>query len=51
MKIQGLDFLVIALYLVVVSSIGVIMKKRAQRSKNDYMLGGNNLPWWMLGRP
>lgn len=49
MKIQGLDFLVIALYLVVVSSIGVIMKKRAQRSKNDYMLGGNNLPWWMLG--
>lgn len=49
MKIQGLDFLVIALYLVVISAIGIIMKKRAQRSKNDYMLGGNTLPWWMLG--
>ena len=49
MKIQGLDFLVIALYLIVISAIGIIMKKRAQRSKNDYMLGGNTLPWWMLG--
>lgn len=49
MKIQGLDFLVIALYLAVISAIGIIMKKRAQRSKNDYMLGGNTLPWWMLG--
>ena len=49
MKIQGLDFLVIALYLVVISATGIIMKKRAQRSKNDYMLGGNTLPWWMLG--
>ena len=49
MRIQLLDILVIILYLVVVASIGVIMKKRAQRSKNDYMLGGNTLPWWMLG--
>ncbi len=49
MRIQPLDILVIVFYLVVVASIGVIMKKRAQRSKSEYMLGGNSLPWWMLG--
>ncbi|GAB3507767.1 Na+:solute symporter [Emticicia fontis] len=25
------------------------MRERAKRSKNEYMLGGNSLPWWMLG--
>jgi SSS family solute:Na+ symporter len=49
MKIQLLDIIVIILYLVVVSVIGLIMKKQAQRSKNDYMLGGKSMPYWMLG--
>lgn len=49
MKIQALDLVVIVLYLLVVSSIGIIMRSRAKRSKNDYMLGGKTLPWWMLG--
>jgi solute:Na+ symporter, SSS family len=49
MKIQLLDWLVILLYLVLVTSIGIYLQKRASRSKKDYMLGGNNLPWWMLG--
>ncbi|MFN8356121.1 MAG: sodium:solute symporter family protein [Spirosomataceae bacterium] len=49
MKIQLYDFIVILLYLVVVSSIGIVMRNRAKRSKNEYMLGGKSLPWWMLG--
>jgi Na+/proline symporter len=49
MKIQFLDILVIVLYLVVISAIGVITQKKAKESKNDYMLGGNTIPWWMLG--
>jgi Na+/proline symporter len=49
MKIQFLDALVIIAYLLIISSIGFIMKERARRSKNEYMLGGNKLPWWMLG--
>lgn len=49
MKIQALDAVVIVLYLIMVSSIGIIMKNKASKSKNDYMLGGNNLPYWMLG--
>lgn len=49
MKIQLLDSIVIIAYLLIISSIGFIMKERAKRSKNEYMLGGNSLPWWMLG--
>lgn len=49
MKIQLLDITVIILYLVVVSVIGIVMKKQAERSKNDYMLGGKSMPYWMLG--
>ena len=49
MKIHSLDAAVIVLYLIVVSAVGIIMKNKANKSKNDYMLGGNNLPFWMLG--
>ncbi|MCU0324444.1 MAG: Na+:solute symporter [Spirosomaceae bacterium] len=43
------DFIVIIIYLLIVSSIGIILRNRAKKSKNDYMLGGKTLPWWMLG--
>lgn len=49
MTIQPIDSLVIILYLLLVSVIGVILKKQAGRSKNDYMLGGKSMPYWMLG--
>lgn len=49
MKIQLLDFIVIIAYLVLVSVIGLVLKKQAQRSKNDYLLGGKSMPYWMLG--
>jgi solute:Na+ symporter, SSS family len=49
MKLQLLDFLVILAYLLTIMGIGLYLRKRAARSKNDYMLGGNSIPWWMLG--
>jgi hypothetical protein len=29
--------------------IGLVARKRAQRSKGDSLLGGNRLPWYLLG--
>ncbi|MEM7382642.1 MAG: sodium:solute symporter family protein, partial [Bacteroidota bacterium] len=29
--------------------IGLILRKKAQRSKDEYLLGGKSLPWYMLG--
>lgn len=43
------DILIIALYLLTIIIIGLVLKKRAQRSKEDYLLGGNRIPWYLLG--
>ena len=29
--------------------IGLVLRKRASRDMNSYFLGGNTLPWYMLG--
>jgi len=49
MKLETIDFLIILVYLLIVSFLGLILKKRAQKSKGEYLLGGNKLPWYMLG--
>ena len=49
MKLQGIDVLIIVAYLLAVSLIGVLLKRRASRSLKSYLLGGNELPWYLLG--
>jgi SSS family solute:Na+ symporter len=49
MKLTLFDLLIILAYLASTIVIGLVMKKRAQRDKTAYMLGGNRLPWYMLG--
>lgn len=47
--LQGLDIGIILLYLIGTIVIGLALRKKAQKSKDDYLLGGKNLPWYMLG--
>lgn len=49
MKLHLIDIVIILSYLLATVVIGLVLKKRAERSKKDYLLGGNNLPWYMLG--
>ncbi len=49
MKLEFFDILIICAYLASTVVIGLVLKKRAQKSKNSYMLGGNQLPWYLLG--
>ncbi|MBP7642449.1 MAG: sodium:solute symporter, partial [Saprospiraceae bacterium] len=49
MNISGLDLSIILLYLASTIFLGLYFKKRAEQSKNDYLLGGNSMPWYMLG--
>lgn len=49
MKLTGLDIAIILVYLFSTVFIGIILKKQAQKSKSNYLLGGNSLPWYMLG--
>lgn len=49
MKLSTLDIVIIALYFLMMIVIGIIMKNRAKRSKDNYLMGGKKLPWYMLG--
>lgn len=49
MNLTAIDFLIIILYLLSTIVIGFVLRKQAQTSKESYLLGGNKLPWYMLG--
>ena len=49
MKLTVTDVVIIFVYLFSTVIIGLVLKKVAQKSKSNYMLGGNKLPWYMLG--
>jgi len=43
------DVIIITAYLLSTVIIGLIVKKKAQKSKEAYLLGGKSIPWYMLG--
>ena len=49
MRLHVADVIIILVYLTAVISLGLILKRRAQKDKTAYMLGGKKLPWYMLG--
>lgn len=49
MKLATIDLLIIIAYLISTIFLGLWFKKRAERSKKDYLLGGNTVPWYLLG--
>lgn len=48
-RLNVVDYAMIAGYFLVLVAIGLVLKKRASRSMDDYFLGGKKLPWWALG--
>jgi solute:Na+ symporter, SSS family len=49
MKLSTIDIVIVAVYIVLVILMGFIMKKQASKNIKSYFLGGNKLPWYMLG--
>jgi Na+/proline symporter len=47
--LNTVDLLIIALYLCCIVVIGIVLRKKAQQSKDAYLLGGKTIPWYMLG--
>jgi Na+/proline symporter len=47
--LTGLDMGIIVIYLVAVTAIGFAMRRRAAKSVESYLLGGKDIPWYMLG--
>ena len=49
MKLHATDVVIVVGYLLSVSLIGVFLSRRASRNLNSYLLGGKELPWYLLG--
>ncbi len=49
MKLHGIDVAIVVGYLLTVSLIGVWFSRRASKNLNSYLLGGKELPWYLLG--
>ena len=49
MKLRAIDFAMIIAYLATMVVIGWALRKKARRNKENYLMGGKSLPWYMLG--
>ncbi len=49
MELAGLDIVIIISYLALTILVGLWISKKASGSLNSYFLGGNKIPWWVLG--
>ncbi len=49
MKLSNIDLIIIAMYFIMMIVIGLVMKNKAKKSKDNYLMGGKKLPWYMLG--
>jgi Na+/proline symporter len=49
MQLHWIDLSIIAIYLIATIFVGFWVSKRASKDMKSYFLGGNKLPWYMLG--
>src|SRR5436190_12018532 len=49
MKLHGLDLAIIVGYFISVILIGLWVSRRGVKDMDGYFLGGNKLPWYLLG--
>ncbi len=47
--ISTIDQVIILGFLVLVTVVGYVMSRAASKGVGDYFLGGNKIPWWVLG--
>ncbi len=48
MKLHWIDATILVVYLVGIAVIGFLLKRKASKNLKAYLLGGNELPWYML---
>jgi SSS family solute:Na+ symporter len=48
MELHFIDIAIIVLYLLGMVVVGFIAERRARGGLQDYFLGGNRMPWWVL---
>ena len=49
MKLELVDIAIFTIYIVGIVALGLYASKQSSKSKRDYFLAGDKLPWWMIG--
>ena len=49
MNLQIIDWSIIAVFFVIVLSIGFVASRTAGKSTQEFFLGGRGMRWWLLG--
>ncbi len=49
MKLTFLDISIILLYLTAMVLLGWMLRKKARQNQQNYLMGGKQLPWYLLG--
>src|SRR3982750_4602344 len=49
MKLQWIDIAILVIYLLSILVVGWVLRKKARQNKENYLLGGKSLPWYLLG--
>ncbi|MDP1763753.1 MAG: sodium:solute symporter family protein [Sediminibacterium sp.] len=49
MKLSFLDISIIVLYLLSMVILGWVLRKKARENQANYLMGGKQLPWYLLG--
>ncbi len=49
MKLQFIDVAIIVVYLTAMVFIGAFSRKKASLNKENYLMGGKSIPWYLLG--
>jgi SSS family solute:Na+ symporter len=48
-KLSILDMIIFAVYILGILALGLYASGKGKRTKRDYFLAGDKLPWWMIG--
>ena len=48
-QLTAVDTAIFVVYILAVMVLGVFASRKGQRTKRDYFLAGDRLPWWMIG--
>jgi solute:Na+ symporter, SSS family len=49
LNLTALDAVVFGIYMIAVLGVGIYASRKGERTKRDYFLAGDKLPWWMIG--
>lgn len=49
LNLTALDIIIFGIYILGVFALGIYASRKGQKTKRDYFLAGDKLPWWMIG--